>query len=98
MKRIAITALLAMLLPAAVFAQEVARTADRGAEPQKIIPIRDVTVWGRRPMKEIGTHETRLDSAVLKENIALSIADVLTFNSSIFVKSYGPAPLSTCSA
>ena len=45
MKRIAITALLAMLLPAAVFAQEVARTAYRGAEPQKTIPIRDVTVW-----------------------------------------------------
>ena len=97
MKRIAITALLAMLLPAAVFAQEVARTIDRGAEPQKTIPIRDVTVWGRRPMKEIGTHETRLDSAVLKENIALSIADVLTFNSSIFVKSYGRATLSTVS-
>ena len=97
MKRIAITALLAMLLPAAVFAQEVARTAYRGAEPQKTIPIRDVTVWGRRPMKEIGTHETRLDSAVLKENIALSIADVLTFNSSIFVKSYGRATLSTVS-
>ncbi len=38
MKRIAITALLAMLLPAAVFAQEVARTAYRGAEPQKTIP------------------------------------------------------------
>ena len=97
MKRIAITALLAMLLPAAVFAQEVARTIDRGAEPQKTIPIRDVTVWGRRPMKEIGTHETRIDSAVLKENIALSIADVLTFNSSIFVKSYGRATLSTVS-
>ncbi len=97
MKRIAITALLAMLLPAAVFAQEVARIAYRGAEPQKTIPIRDVTVWGRRPMKEIGTHETRIDSAVLKENIALSIADVLTFNSSIFVKSYGRATLSTVS-
>ncbi len=86
-----------MLLPAAVFAQEVARIAYRGAEPQKTIPIRDVTVWGRRPMKEIGTHETRIDSAVLKENIALSIADVLTFNSSIFVKSYGRATLSTVS-
>ena len=31
----------------------------------------------------------------MKENIALSMADVLTFNSSIFVKSYGRATLST---
>ena len=39
--------------------------------------------------------QTKFDSVVLKENIALSIADVLTFNSSIFVKSYGRATLST---
>lgn len=97
MKRVAAYALLALLLPAAVSAQDSGWTRDRAAEPSKTIPIRDVTVWGRRPMKEIGTHETRLDSAVLKENIALSIADVLTFNSSTFVKSYGRATLSTVS-
>ena len=39
--------------------------------------------------------QTRFDSVALKENIALSMADVLTFNSSIFVKSYGRATLST---
>ena len=39
--------------------------------------------------------QTKFDSVQLKENIALSIADVLTFNSSIFVKSYGRATLST---
>ena len=48
-------------------------------------------------MKEIGVQKTRLDSTVLKESIALSMADVLTFNSSIFVKSYGRATLSTVS-
>ena len=46
-------------------------------------------------MKEIGTQQTKFDSVVLKENIALSMADVLTFNSSIFVKNYGRATLST---
>ena len=55
----------------------------------------EVVAWGRRPMKEIGVQKTQLDSAALKENIALSMADVLTFNSSIFVKSYGRATLST---
>ena len=59
------------------------------------IHIKEVTVYGRRPMKEIGTQQTKFDSVVLKENIALSMADVLTFNSSIFVKNYGRATLST---
>lgn len=59
------------------------------------LTIREVEIVGRRPMKEIGVQQTKLDSVVLKENIALSMADVLTFNSSIFVKSYGRATLST---
>ena len=48
-------------------------------------------------MKDIGVQKTVFDSLVLKENIALSMADVLTFNSSIFVKNYGRATLSTVS-
>lgn len=62
---------------------------------RRTIDIDEVTVVGNRPMKEIGLQQTKLDSALLKENISLSIADVLTFNSSIFVKSYGRATLST---
>ena len=61
------------------------------------IAIREVPVWGRRPMKSIGIEETKFDSAVLKENIALSIADALTFNAPVFVKQYGRATLSTVS-
>ncbi|MBQ8672473.1 MAG: TonB-dependent receptor [Bacteroides sp.] len=59
--------------------------------------IPEVTVYGKRLMKDIGVQKTRLDSVVLKENISLSMADVLTYNSSIFVKSYGRATLSTVS-
>ena len=73
-------------MPLALWAQD---------EPRRTIPIKEITVYGRRPMKEIGVQQTKFDSVVLKENIALSIADVLTFNSSIFVKSYGRATLST---
>lgn len=69
----------------------VAQTLSKG------LRIPEVTIYGKRPMKEIGVQKTRLDSTVLKENIALSMADVLTFNSSIFVKSYGRATLSTVS-
>ena len=59
------------------------------------IPIREVAVEGRRPMKEIGVQQTRLEEPVLHDNIASSMADVLTFNSSIFVKQHGRATLST---
>ena len=57
--------------------------------------IPEIPVYGQRPMKEIGTQQTKLDTTALKENIALSLADVLTFNTSIFVKNFGRATLST---
>lgn len=62
---------------------------------QKNITIPEIVVYGSRPMKEIGIQQTKLDSVTLKENIALSMADVLTFRSPIFVKNYGRATLST---
>ena len=84
MKRLIVVLLL--LMPAGVLmAQRMGR--------ERRIP--EVTIYGKRPMKEIGMQKTKMDSAALKENIALSMADVLTFNSSIFVKSYGRATLST---
>ena len=61
----------------------------------KGIKIDPVTVTGRRPIKDIGVQETKFDSTVMRENIAQSMADILTFNSSIFVKNYGRATLST---
>ena len=57
----------------------------------------EISIYAERPIKEIGVQRTKMDSIVLKENIALSVADVLTFNSSIFVKNYGRATLSTVS-
>ena len=62
---------------------------------ERTVAIREITVIGQRPMKEIGVQQTKLDTIALKENISLSMADVLTFNTSIFVKNYGRATLST---
>ena len=62
---------------------------------KRVLRIPEVTVVGKRPMKDIGVQRTRFDSIAMKENIALSMADVLTFNSSVFVKNYGRATLST---
>lgn len=84
MKRIAtIVLILGIIMP--VHAQNAPR----------VNKLREVVVWGKRPMKEIGVQKTAFDSVALKENIALSMADILTFNSSVFVKSYGRATLST---
>lgn len=57
----------------------------------------EITVVGSRPIHEVGINKTVIDSVALKENIALSMADILSFNSSIYVKSYGRASLSTVS-
>ena len=57
--------------------------------------LSEIPIYAERPIKEIGVQRTQFDSIVLKENIALSVADVLTFNTSIFVKNYGRATLST---
>ncbi len=80
--------LLAILLPLSLSAQEV-------EWHKRLHSIPEVTVYGKRPLKEIGTQQTKFDSLVLKESVALSMADILTFNSSIFVKSYGRATLAT---
>ena len=80
--------ILFLLVPCMAVAQE-AKTAVW----KKSIP--EVIVYGLRPMKEIGAQITKFDSTALKENIALSMADILMFNSAIFVKNYGRATLST---
>lgn len=67
------------------------------ASAQRTIQLPEITSSAVRPMSDIGLQRTDFDSLALKENIALSMADVLAYNSSLFVKSYGRATLSTVS-
>lgn len=60
--------------------------------PSYAVPIREVNVTARRPMKEIGIQKTQLDTTILHENIALSMADILTFNTSISSNSTAAPP------
>lgn len=62
---------------------------------QNVLP--NVDVFGKRPLKEVGVNKTVLDSLMLKENAALSMADILAFNSALYVKNFGRATLSTVS-
>lgn len=68
--------LIGLCLSCTVSAQE--RPAGSGwwnDNPSLVMPIREVGVTGIRPMKEIGVQKTQLDTLVLHENIALSMAD-----------------------
>ena len=84
MKRLYLLFALVACLPAALFAQQ----TESKKRPAWHLTIPEVTIIGHRPMKEIGVQKTKFDSLALKENIALSMADILTFNSSVFVKSH----------
>ena len=84
---IILTAIALLLCPFAGSAQSQSQKQAQSQTPQRNITIREVSVVADRPMKEIGVQQTKFDSVVLKENVALSFADVLAFNSSIFVTS-----------
>lgn len=84
--------LILILILSSVFAN-----AQENDDIRWYLNLPEISIYAERPIKEIGVQRTKMDSIVLKENIALSVADVLTFNSSIFVKNYGRATLSTVS-
>ncbi|MDR1552419.1 MAG: TonB-dependent receptor plug domain-containing protein [Prevotellaceae bacterium] len=66
-------------------------------EPAWYLYIDSATVTAQRIIKNIGVLQTKLDTVALRENISTSMADVLTQNTVIFIKSYGRATLSTAS-
>ena len=76
-------------------ATAVAHASQQEPEYPDIVELEEFVITARRPMQDIGVQKTTFDSIALKENIALSMADVLTFNSSVFVKNAGRATLST---
>ena len=58
---------------------------------QDAVHLDDVQVVAHRRLKDVGVEMTKLDTLVLHENISLSMADILSKNSTVFVKSYGRA-------
>ncbi len=59
------------------------------------IDIDQIEVVANRPMKKIGVQETQIATRVLHDNIASQMSDALKFGTSIYVKEYGRATLST---
>ena len=77
--------------------QTILLRGDTLERPARTIDIEAIDVIGHRPMKKIGTQETQITYRVLHDNIASQMADALKFGSSVFVKEYGRATLSTVS-
>lgn len=57
--------------------------------------LHEVRVTALRRLSEAGVQQTRLDTTVLHQNVALSMSEILTQHSSLFIKSYGRATEST---
>ena len=66
------------------------------ASAQEAVELRGISVAARRPA-DIGREQTRVDSAALRESPALSMAEILGYNSGIYIKDYGRATLATAS-
>lgn len=57
--------------------------------------MHELSVTAHRRLSDTGVQRTTLDTLVLHQNVALSMSDVLTRHSSLFIKSYGRATEST---
>ena len=59
--------------------------------------IAETVVYGRHLLRQTGIFGSRIDSAALKRNISSSLAELLSYNSSVFIRQHGRASLSTIS-
>ena len=62
---------------------------------QETTSLRGVQVTAQRRLTDTGLQKSSLDSTILHDHIASSLADILTRHSTLFIKSYGRATEST---
>ena len=67
------------------------------AQEMREVKIDEVEVNARRKLSEVGVTRTSLDSAVLRDNVTSSMADLLAQNTTIFIKSYGRGSMASAS-
>lgn len=63
----------------------------------RTVEMEQIVVKAARSLRDIGVQKSIMNEAVLKDNLAASMAEVLAQNSSIFIKSSGRATLATAS-
>lgn len=65
------------------------------AQEDHSVHLDDVQVVANRKLKDVGVVKTTIDTLILHDNISLSMGDILSKNSTLFIKSYGRATEST---
>ena len=86
---------LSFLRGVGVDAYPVMREAEGEASLTPDSLMHEVSVTAFRRLSETGIQRTSLDTMVLHQNVALSMSDILTAHSPLYVKSYGRATEST---
>lgn len=67
----------------------------RAQDYSSSIRLDEVQVAAQRKLKDAGVEKSVIDTTVLHDNLSRSIADILSKNSTLFVKSYGRATEAT---
>ncbi len=61
------------------------------------LKLDQVDIKKQRHLKNLGTTKTDIDTMVLRESVVNSLADILSQNTSIFIKNYGRGTMATAS-
>ena len=71
--------------------------SDKRPEPELKQRLKEAKVTASRDTRGVGSAVTVFATPALRENISVSLSDILAYNSSVFVKQSGRASLSTVS-
>lgn len=61
------------------------------------VNLHQVNVWADRKIENTGVTRTKIDSIILRESICNSLSELISQNTTIFIKSYGKGSLATAS-
>ena len=62
---------------------------------QKVHNLNEVNVFANRRLKDAGIEKMTLDTLILHDNVSLSMGDILSQHSCLFIKNYGRATEAT---
>lgn len=61
------------------------------------VNLHSVDVWAQRKIENTGVTRTKIDSIVLRESICNTLSEVLSQNTTIYIKNYGRGTMATAS-
>ncbi|MCT4615707.1 MAG: TonB-dependent receptor plug domain-containing protein [Marinifilaceae bacterium] len=61
------------------------------------VSLKNVNIWAKKKIQDTGVSKTKIDTTVLRESVSNSLSQLLSQNTTIFIKSYGKGSLATAS-